>query len=457
MSYQGNTTIAAISTPLFKSGVGVLRVSGDRAIEISEEIFKSATPLGKLEGNTCIYGKVYSKSGEFLDEAVATVFRAPKSYTGEDTVELSCHGSPTILKRILRALLDSGATLASGGEFTKRALLNGKLSLTQAEAVIDIIEADSSLAAKCAFSNRRGALYQSLRSVCNELISLEGHISALVDFPEEDLLDIPKEEISLRLNKALSELMRLKDTFYKGKLISSGIPVAIVGRPNAGKSSLMNALSGVQKSIVTEIEGTTRDVVEETICLESVNLILSDTAGIRETDDVVEKIGVERAKEAIDSSALVLCVFDGNKNLSPEDMLVIENTRNTPRIAVINKEDLELKIEKDVIEKEFEHIVFISASRKTGLDRLEKAILEISDIESFDESMGVIANERQFEAISRAIESLSEACRLDKIGETGDIVMMNVEDSIGALLALTGEKASQKVVDDVFSRFCVGK
>lgn len=450
-------TIAAISTPLSPSGIGVIRVSGKDAIAVCDRVFKGTSPLSDVKGYTCRFGKLYDLNGEFIDETVATVFIAPKSYTGEDTVEFSCHGSPVLLRQTLRALVDNGAAVAGKGEFTKRALLNKKLSLTEAEAVIDIINAESSLAAKCAFSNKNGGLSKKLHEICSTLINLQGEISAIIDFPDEDLSDIPRNEISSRLNDALLNLKSLHSSFSKGQLVMHGIPTAIVGKPNAGKSSVMNTLARAQKSIVTDIPGTTRDIVETRISLGDVILNLSDTAGIRETDDAVESIGVMRAKEKITESYLILCVFDGSAPLSDEDMQIIKETDGANRIAVINKSDIGVGEAAEIIKKYFEKSVIISAKTGAGTELLENMIKEAAGLEGFDPDSGIIANERQYEAVSSALSSLKEAAEAIESGATEDIVGLLLEETISQMLILTGEKASDKIIENVFSRFCVGK
>lgn len=450
-------TIAAISTALSPSGVGVIRVCGKDAFDICDKVFRGKQTLKASAGYKAVYGKIYSTSGEFIDETVATVFKSPNSYTGEDTVEFSCHGSPILLRLALRAIIENGAVLAGKGEFTKRALLNKKLTLTEAEAVIDIINAESRLSAKCAFSNKNGALFKTLNKIAGEIINLQAELSAVIDFPDEDLTDIPRDEVLKRLKEALMELTVLYDSFGKGQLIKRGIDVAIVGKPNAGKSSVMNLLSGNEKSIVTDIAGTTRDVVETSVMLGDIILNLSDTAGIRSTEDCVEKIGVQKALDKIYSSQLVLCIFDGSLTLSEEDLYIIKETENSRRIAVINKSDI--GIAEGIEEKlyGFSEKVIISAKTGEGLEKLEETIKTISGLSEFDPDSGFIANERQFEAVNTALSSLSEAVNSLEAGMTEDVVGLLLEETINALLSLSGERATDKIIENVFSRFCVGK
>ncbi len=450
-------TIAAISTALSPSGVGVIRVCGKDAFDICDKVFRGKQTLKASAGYKAIYGKIYSPSGEFIDETVATVFRSPNSYTGEDTVEFSCHGSPILLRLALRAIIENGAVLAGKGEFTKRALLNKKLTLTEAEAVIDIINAESRLSAKCAFSNKNGALFKTLNDIADEIINLQAELSAVIDFPDEDLTDIPRDEVLKRLKEALRELKKLYDSFGKGQLIKRGIDVAIVGKPNAGKSSVMNLLSGNEKSIVTDIAGTTRDVIETSVLLGDIILNLSDTAGIRSTEDCVEKIGVQKALDKIYSSQLVLCIFDGSLTLSEEDLYIIKETENSRRIAVINKSDI--GIAEGIEEKlnGFSEKVIISAKTGEGLEKLEEVIKTLSGLSDFDPDSGIIANERQFEAVKDALSSLNEAVNSFDEGMTEDVIGLLLEETINALLSLSGERATDKIIENVFSRFCVGK
>lgn len=452
-----NKTIAAISTALSPSGIGVIRVSGDASLQICDKIFKGRKKLSELSGYSCAFGKIYGTNGEFIDEAVATVFRSPNSYTGEDTVEFSCHGSPLLLKKTLRTLCDQGAFLATKGEFTKRALLNKKLTLTEAEAVIDIINAESEMAARCAFSNKNGALGKKINEISGGLISLQAEISAIIDFPDEDLTDIPRDEIFSRLSSILSDLRSLKSSFSKGQLILRGIPTAIVGKPNAGKSSVMNLLSRDEKSIVTDIPGTTRDIVETRVSLGDIILNLADTAGLRDTEDTVEKIGVQKTREKIDSSALLLCIFDLSEELSEEDREIINKTYGANRIAVLNKSDKETKLNTDIIEENFKSRVTLSAKTGDGLSDLENEIITVCGLGSLNLDEGIISNERQYEAVSSAERSLTEAFDALESGATEDIVGLLLEETISALLALTGERATDKILENVFSRFCIGK
>ena len=453
-----STTIAAISTAQGEGGVGVIRISGADAIATADKVFKNVNnrKLSDMRGYTAAFGKVFS-NGEPLDEAVALVFRAPHSYTGEDVVELSCHGGVFITKQVLRAVIEAGASPAQAGEFTKRAFLNGKLDLTEAEAVADIISAKNRSAARAALSVKDGVLRHRIDKVKNDLLSLAAHLSAWADYPEEDIPEVTDSMISNTCQAAQKELEKLLSTYDSGQAIKQGIDAVIAGRPNVGKSTLMNLLSGSEKSIVTEIAGTTRDVVEDTIVAGDVILRLSDTAGLRDTDDAVEKIGVERAKKRLEQCALLLAVFDNSSALESFDYQLLETAKDVPTIAVVNKTDLPSKLDINKIESFIDNIVFVSASTGEGKDELIQAIAKIAGTNQLNPSEGILSNERQRANVSAALRSVKEAISALKSGMTFDAVTVNLEDAISELLEMTGEKASDEILDKVFHNFCVGK
>lgn len=453
------STIAAISTPLSASGLGVIRISGEDSVAIGEKMFrafKGGKRLSDLKGYSCAYGRVFDSEGD-IDEAVATVFIAPKSYTGEDTVEFSCHGSPALLKRVLRAALDAGAGIAGPGEFTKRAFLNGKLTLTQAEAVMDIISAKSAEAGKAALAMRDGALFKKIREITDELTELQSHFAAWSDYPEEDVPELSDENINESLKSADNVLKRLMATYDAGKIIREGATTVICGKPNVGKSTLMNLISGRDRSIVTEVAGTTRDVVEESVLVGDIPIRLLDTAGIHDTEDRVEKIGVDMANTEIDRCDVVLAVFDSSSPLDSDDMMLIDKLRGKPAIAVINKSDLETKADLEYIRKGFEKSVVISAAKGDGEEEFRKALSEVLKTADLDPSEPVMANERQLDCVRRAERAIAEALEALDFGMTLDAIGICVETALDALYELTGEKASDAVIDRVFSRFCVGK
>lgn len=451
-------TIAAISTPIGHGGIGIIRISGENALSIADSVFESVSgkKITEMRGYTASLGKI-SDNGEHIDEAVVLVFRAPHSYTGEDVVEISCHGGIYITKKILRAVLGKGAKPAEPGEFTKRAFLNGKMGLTEAESVMDIISAVGDQSARAALSVMEGNLRKRIDKVREILIDIAAHLSAWADYPEEEIPDVDEGELNEKLEIVKAELNSLINSYDAGKVIREGVDTVIVGRPNVGKSTLMNLLSGFDRSIVTDIPGTTRDIVEETIMLGDIPLRLSDTAGIHSTDDPVESIGVKRAKDRLSSAGLIFAVFDASMPLSEEDMELLDLLKNAPAVAIVNKTDLESRIDSNLIKNKIKHTVFISAKTGIGAEELKREVGEIVDTSNLDPSQGILATERQFGAAQAALRSVEESLAAIKAGITLDAVTVLIEDSINSLLELTGERVTEAVVDKVFSHFCVGK
>lgn len=455
---MNDTTIAAISTAQGVGGIGIIRISGDKAIEVADKVFVcfSGTKLADLEGYRAAYGNIMSE-GEVLDECVALVFRAPKSFTGENVVELCCHGGTLVTKLVLRAVLSSGAEPAEAGEFTRRAFLNGKMNLSEAESIMNLISAQSKSALKAATEVRQGAVSKKIYALCDKLENTAAHLSAWADFPEEDIPEVNDENLRKTLSDSMSELEVLIKNYDAGKAITQGVPTAILGKPNVGKSTLMNLLSGFDKSIVTDIPGTTRDIVEETVVFGDIILRLSDTAGIRETDNVVEKIGVDRAKEKIEQSELLLVVFDSSVALDDEDRRIIDEIGDTPAVAVINKSDLDSKIDTDFIESRFEHIVYISAKLGTGKEELISAVTKATGTEDFSASAVLLAGERQRSAAESALLSVKSAIDAMDMGFSLDAVTIDLENALSKLYELVGKNVSEEIVDKVFHTFCVGK
>lgn len=455
---KNNSTICAISTAQGEGGIGVIRVSGEKSIEICNSVFKaiSGKKLTEMKGYTAALGYVYGK-GEKLDEVIATVFREPHSYTGENVVELSCHGGIFITGEVLRAVIEAGAEPAQAGEFTKRAFLNGKLDLTEAEAVIDIISAKSKAAARAALLAKDGALWNRIEKIKNTLVTTAAHLSAWVDYPEEDIEEVTEESLKNTFNECMFDLNKLLDTYDMGQTVKEGLDTVIAGKPNTGKSTLMNLLSGRNRSIVTDIPGTTRDIIEETVNVGNVILRLSDTAGMRETEDTVEKIGVDIAKNRIENCGLVMAVFDSGRELDDDDKNLIELIKDAPSIAVINKTDLDKKLDEAYIKSKIKNVVKISAKYEEGVDKLISEIEKIAGCDSFNPSEGILANERQRNAVLNAKKSLREAIDALNLGMTFDAVTVTLEDAIENILELTGERVSEIVVDNVFHNFCVGK
>lgn len=450
-------TIAAIATPLAEGGISVIRISGDKAIEIAEKVFKpvSGKPVSEMKGYTAAYGEIIDGDKK-LDDGVLLIYRTPHSYTGEDVAELSCHGGLFITKRVLAACYSAGAEAAQAGEFTKRALLNGKMSLTQAEAVADIISAQNEQYLLYSKAQREGSLYRRTRKISEKILSLTTLIQAWIDYPDEMEDDFDGNLETKKLGEVYEELGRLLDSYDSGQLMRDGVPCAIVGRPNVGKSTLMNLLSGRERSIVTDIEGTTRDIVEETVMLGNVMLRLADCAGIRDTDDLVESIGVERMLVKLDQASLIFAVFDGSRELSPDDERLMERLKGKDCICIVNKSDLTKVLDESKL-SDFGTIINISAKNPDAIFEIEKAVSEKTGLGKLDLSSGFIANERQRTCIKEARECIAEAITGLNSGITLDAVGIMCENALERLYELSGENASEAVIDEVFKRFCVGK
>ena len=452
-------TIAAISTAPAPGGIGIVRISGAEAFAVADRVFRgvSGKKVSGMGGYTAQLGAAYDAQGEKLDDVVALVFRGPKSYTGEDVVELSCHGGLYVTRRLLQAVLDQGAAPAGPGEFTRRAFLNGKMDLTQAEAVMGVIGASGEQALKAAEAGSSGRLSQKIQQVKGELLVQASHLAAWADFPEEDVPEVEEQELRAALQAGQQTLSQLLRSYDRGKIYREGLSTVIAGRPNAGKSTLMNLLSGCEKSIVTQYAGTTRDVVEETVMVAGVPLRLADTAGIRDTDDPVESIGVQAARQRLETAQLVLAVFDSSQALEKEDWELMDALEKVPAIAIVNKSDLPTQMDVEAIQRRFEKTVSLSAATGEGLAALEQALSEILDTKDFHPQEGVLFTQRQRMDAQTALDSLREGEQALALGLTLDAVTVCVEDALHALAALTGEQVSEEIVDRVFEEFCVGK
>lgn len=452
------TTIAAIATPNAPGGIAVIRISGERAFEVAEKIFVPAgdKKVADMRGYTCAYGEAFDCE-ERLDDCILTVFRAPHSFTGEDTAEISCHGGIYVTRRILRAALANGAVMAQAGEFTKRAFLNGKIDLTQAESVMDIISAKGERELKMAENIREGAAYKAARKISDRLMNMLGSLAAWTDYPDEDIPEVEPETMRTELENIRAELESLIRNYDSGRILREGVSTVIVGRPNVGKSTLFNALSGCERSIVTDIAGTTRDAVEETVKLGDVTLRLMDTAGIRETSDKIEEIGVNIAQKAIESAELVIAVFDGSEKMSDDDVNIINKINFNNSVAVVNKNDLSTVIDITELEKHFKHIVYLSAKENSGTDELCACIEDIFRLNEPFFNDVTVANERQKKCVDVCLENVEKAVEAIECGEMLDAVNVLIDYAEQSLLELIGEKITDAVVDEVFSRFCVGK
>ncbi len=453
--------IAAISTPLASGGVSMIRISGDDAFKVAGKVFSPRYPaksIEEMDGYSAVYGEIL-KDGKKIDDGVLLIFRAPHSYTGENVAEITCHGGIVVTKMVLKSCLEAGARMAQAGEFTRQALINGKMSLTQAEAVIDLINAGSEQLVACAREQAEGALYRRIESLCEDILKVTSEIAVWIDYPDESE---DEDEIN-RADwlKSVSELkVKTEDlllTYDSGKIMRDGISTAIAGKPNAGKSTLMNLLTGVQKSIVTDIEGTTRDIVEESVMLGDIMLHLSDCAGIRETNDTVENIGVQKMLSRLDTVQLIIAVFDVSRPLSDDDYRFVDIIKGKNVVPVVNKSDLTAVADIGYIENSLGKAVYISAKQGDGLADLENAVRERCNIRKLDASAGFLANERQRQCAVSAADAVNNAYNALSCGMTADVAGLELEAALGFLYELSGKSASEEIIADIFDRFCVGK
>ncbi len=454
--YMSERTIAAIATPAGDGALGVIRISGEEAITVADKVFAafSGKQLNSLNGYQAAYGEI--KDGDtVLDDAVALVFRAPHSFTGENTVEFSVHGGSVMLRSVLRLILKNGAFLADAGEFTKRAFLNGKTDLTRAESIMGLISAKSEAELRLSRAAHSGRISKKIAEIEADLISADASIAAFSDYPDEDIEGLNPENFTNMLKNAQNELKRILADYDAGKVIREGIDAVIVGKPNVGKSTLMNMLSGTERSIVTEIAGTTRDIVEETVAVGDITLRLSDTAGIHDTLDKVESIGVERAKDKIASAQLILAVFDSTAPIDNDDLYLLETLPKKNTVIIINKTDLENKIDDSAFSG-FQ-TVEISAKNGTGYQELVDTIAELTQSASLTPESTVLISERQRACAERALDGVTEALTALETGCTMDAVGVCVDDALSALLELTGKRVTNEVTDEIFRKFCVGK
>ena len=452
-------TIAAIATAPGRAGIACVRISGPQAYEVAAGVFRPADArrsLAKAKGYTALFGHVF-RGPQRLDEAIALCFRAPKSYTGEDVVELSVHGGEAVVRQLLSACYDAGARPAAAGEFTRRAFLNGRVSLTQAEAVMQIIEATGADGARAAAAAMEGALWKSIREITDSLTALAGHIAAYTDYPEEDVEALQPQHLREVLSDARGRLQKLLADYEGGSILRRGVRTAIVGSPNVGKSTLLILMSGFEKAIVTPIAGTTRDVVEQDVTIGGATLLLADTAGIRKTDDPVEAEGIRRSNQKLEEANLILAVFDSSRPLTDEDRALADRCRGRLAIAVFNKTDLPRQADLDEIAGCFCRVVPLSAREEGFSQPLRQAITGLIAERRPDPDAALLANERQRSAAARAEQALGEALDAADAGFALDAVSVCLDDALDALFELTGEKASDAVIDEVFSKFCVGK
>ena len=457
-------TIAAISTPRGSGGIAVIRISGDEAISISEKFIKakSGKALSEIPSNYAFTADVIDENGRSIDKVLVTIFRSPRSFTGEDTVEISCHGGILVSAQVLARALECGAVQAGPGEFTRRAFASGKLSLSQAEAISDLISAKSNAALRLAGINADGAMKAKTDEIYDELKSVLSAVYAGIDFPDEELSPLTTAEMSERINDVLSKLEKLKDSYKTGHAVVEGIKTVICGKPNTGKSTLLNLLCGKQRAIVTDIAGTTRDVITEHVVCGNASLLISDTAGIRETDDAVEKFGVERSRKEIAECELIIAVFDGSKPLDENDREIIslvktQKNGGASAIAVMNKADIAPDPDLSALDGIFDKTLVISAKDDAAYETVKNAIEILFSCGSIGETEdATVTSARQYARICAAAERVGEAAKaLDEAGE--DFAGAELEAAMGILGEIDGRKVGIEIVDEIFAKFCVGK
>ncbi len=456
--------IAAIATGAAPTAIGILRVSGEGCFALCDAVFRptDGRPFHDQEARKMVFGDVLDAQGRLLDRGLAVRFPGPRSYTGEDSAEFHCHGSPVVLRELLSALFAAGARQAGPGEFTRRAFLNGHMDLTEAEAVVDLIDAETAAAARNAAAQLSGSLRRDFEQIREALLDIATRFYAVVDYPDEDIPDIHPEEVAAALAAAEGTLKRLLATCGRGRILKRGAATAIVGRPNAGKSSLLNALAGYERAIVTDIPGTTRDTVEESVVCGGVRLRLMDTAGIRPTEDTVEKLGVERSRRAMETADLVLAVADGSQPLTREDRDLLEGlaAQGTPWILIVNKADLPAAPAPRLVWGQGQRppaaVLSLSALTGEGLAGLEEAVAALFPAGNTPPG-SILTNARQEAAVRRAAEAVGRAREALAAGFTPDAILTDAEEALDALGELTGRTAREEIVSGIFSRFCVGK
>ena len=454
-----HSTIAAVATPPGQGGIAVVRLSGPDSYRVAEQVFRpmdSRKRVADAKGYTALYGQ-FADGGDLFDDGIALFFRAPHSYTGEDAVELSCHGGDAVARRLVEACLAAGAALAAPGEYTRRALLNCKLSLTQAEAVMDLISAGGRQGAALANAAKDGALARRIAAQQQVLTSLQAHLTAWVDFPEEDVPALEDGALRAALSEVRAGLDELIDHYNAAAVLREGIDCAIVGRPNAGKSTLLNLLAGFDRAIVTPIAGTTRDVVEQAVQLGDIRLNLFDTAGLRQTDDPVEAEGVRRSWAKLAEAGLVLAVFDGSQPLTREDFALAQRCAECRASALVNKDDPPLQFDVEAIAPCFAMVLPVCCKEEGARKLIAAAVARLLGTAQIDPHAAALSGQRQLSAALRARDGVAGALEAIDGGFGLDAVSVCVDDALDALYALTGENASDAVIDEVFEKFCVGK
>ena len=452
-------TIAAISTGMTNSGIGIIRISGPDALDIADRVYRGKANIKNADSHTIHYGHI-SDGQETVDEVLVMVMKAPRTFTGEDTVEINCHGGVYVMKRVLETILKNGARAAEPGEFTKRAFLNGRIDLSQAEAVIDVINSENEYALQSSVSQLKGNIKYKINNIRNKIIYNTAFIESALDDPEHYSLDGYGDKLLAISEEIISELQELIRSSDNGRVMKEGINTVIVGKPNAGKSSLLNVLSGYERAIVTDIEGTTRDILEEQIRLGDLSLNVIDTAGIRRTEDAVEKIGVDRAREYAEKADLIIYVADASRELDENDGQILDMIRNKKTVILLNKSDLDPVITAEMIKEKAGDIPIISASAKEeqGIQELEETVekMFLKGTISFNDQI-YITNARQKNALVSAVESMKKVVESIGAGMPEDFFSIDLMDAYETLGSITGESAGEDLVNEIFSKFCMGK
>ena len=453
-----NKTVAAISTARGKGGVALIRISGADALEIALKVFKCRS--SEIEARKSYYGEIL-RGNEIIDDGILTYFKAPHSFTGEDVCEICCHGGVYVTNAVLSSVLSAGATLAGAGEFTKRAYINGRLTLSRAEAIGQVIDAKTDSQLRLSSSQARGVLSSKIDKIRAEIVSCISHAYATIDYPDEDITEIEIKEINDCLDTVIFELEALKRSYRTGKAVSEGVKTSIIGKPNAGKSSVYNMLLGEDAAIVTDIAGTTRDVIESVASVGQLTLCLADTAGIHDTEDTVEKIGVERAKKKIEGSELLLCVFDSSEKETKEDEFILTLAESKTSVALINKTDKPCALSKEFLEKidtGCTKTVYLSAKTEDGKQDLATVLEQMYSLGEFDlSSDAVLSSARQLASVEVALERATESKNALLLGQTPDIICFSLESALSELDLIDRREVNEEIVSAIFSRFCVGK
>ncbi|HEY8892427.1 MAG TPA: tRNA uridine-5-carboxymethylaminomethyl(34) synthesis GTPase MnmE [Clostridium sp.] len=453
-------TIAAIATSIGEGGISIIRVSGDKSIDIVDSIFvgKNNRKLNDFKSYTMRYGHIIDKNGSRLDEVIISYMKGPKSFTAEDTIEVNCHGGVVGTNRILQEIIRAGARMADPGEFTKRAFLNGRIDLSQAEAVMDIIRAKTDLSMKSALLQSEGSISREIKNIRNKLLSVIAHIEVTVDYPEEDIEEVTTKEVSEDVTKIISEIDMLLSTADEGKILREGLSTVIVGKPNVGKSSLLNALVKEKRAIVTDVPGTTRDAIEEYISIEGIPIKVVDTAGIRETSDIVEKIGVEKSKEKINEADLVILILDASNKLSLEDKEIIEYIKEKKCIVLLNKSDLGGKIEKSELKDiKSKYITNISVKTGEGLNYVKEHIKDLFFNGEIKTEGVFVTNNRHKQSLIRAKENLESSLNALEYTLAIDLASIDIRNAWMNLGEITGDALDEDIIHKIFSEFCLGK